>query len=536
MNARARVLLVGPQEQENLALGYLGGALETAGHEVHVVGFANRDDGPGVLRAASRQVPDLVGLSMAFQHTIGDFAWLVEALRQAGYRGHLTCGGLVPTFWYQELLADLPGLDTVVRHDGERTLVAMADCLARQQTPCELVGVVWRGPTGIVVGPIRPPEGHLDRLPWPRRDRVPFSVTGVRTAFMLGSRGCYADCAYCAIGAYVRSSGGARYRLRTPEAMAEEMAFLYRDRGVRAYFLQDDLFVLPHESRALERMQRLRSALDANGVGAVALWVKSRPESLTPKVLEQAKELGVVHLFLGIENASDTRLRYLGRSHRAADCRRALELCRQYGIGPSFNLMLFDPESTLDDVGCNLTFAEENLDLPWNVCRTEVYAGTRIFQELRQQGRLQGDYRSHGYRMRDARSEVMFRILRVSLHERALSRDSLLNRLITLAVSWQMLERVFSPDAVGDLGVEVGKVMIAAHQDTLVQLRQTLDFVRDVAPADSRAVRQHARSTGLAAAARDAAWRSQCDALWARMNLRGRQLAETWSCGRRAML
>jgi hypothetical protein len=527
MNARARVLLVGPQEQENLALGYLGGALEAAGHAVETVAFASRDEGPGVLRAVLNLEPDLVGLSMAFQHTLGDFAWLVDALRSGGYRGHLTCGGLVPTFWYEELLRDLPGLDSVVRHDGERTLVEMVDCLARKQNPEGLLGLVWRGPSGIVVGPIRPPERDLDRLPWPRRDPVAYSVTGVRTAFLLGTRGCYADCAYCAIGAYVRSGGGPRYRLRTPEAMAEEMAFLYHDRGIRAFFLQDDLFVLPHEDRAVERIRRLKSELDAQGVGPVALWVKSRPESITPKVLEQAKELGVVHVFLGIENVSETRLRYLGRSHRAVDCRRALELCRRYGIGPSFNLMLFDPESTLDDVSCNLAFAEENLDLPWNVCRTEVYAGTVLFQQLQRQGQLQGDYRSHAYTIRDPRCEVMFRILRVSLNERALARDSLLNRLITLAVSLKMLERVFSPAALRDLRTEVGELTLGVHQDTLGQLRETLDFVSRVDPGDSSAIRDYARFTGLAAAGCDADWRTSADDLWARMNLRGRQLVET---------
>jgi hypothetical protein len=84
------------------------------------------------------------------------------------------------------------------------------------------------------------------------------------------------------------------------------------------------------------------------------------------------------HIFMGIENVSPARLRYLGRKHGPADARRALALCRDQGLFASFNLMLFDPDCTLEDVVDNLAFAEENLDLPWNICRTELYCGTPL--------------------------------------------------------------------------------------------------------------------------------------------------------------
>jgi hypothetical protein len=81
--------------------------------------------------------------------------------------------------------------------------------------------------------------------------------------------------------------------------------------------------------------------------------------------------------------------------------------------------------------------------LPWNVCRTEVYSGTALRDRLEAEGRLEGDYRSYGYRMRDSRAEVLFRIVRVSLHERALAIESLLNRLISLSFARQLDERYF---------------------------------------------------------------------------------------------
>lgn len=59
--------------------------------------------------------PHLVGLAIAFQYSIDDFLLLVGGLRERGYRGHITCGGHVPTFCYRELLDDAPDLDLAAR-------------------------------------------------------------------------------------------------------------------------------------------------------------------------------------------------------------------------------------------------------------------------------------------------------------------------------------------------------------------------------------------------------------------------------------
>ena len=56
---------------------------------------------------------------------------------------------------------------------------------------------------------------------------------------------------------------------------------------------------------------------------------------------------------------------YLGRTHAPGDDVSALAHCRDAGIVPSFNFMLFDPDCSLDDFGDTLKLAESHLDLPW---------------------------------------------------------------------------------------------------------------------------------------------------------------------------
>jgi len=519
-----KAVLVGPIQQENLALGYLASYARARGHDAVTVPYAYRKGLDQTIETVLAEAPDLVGLGIAFQNNVDDYALLLHTRRERGYTGHLTAGGHVGTFCWEELLAELPGLDTVVRHDGEDTLVEMLDALARGESPRNIAGLVWREGDRAVRGPVRVAAGDLDRLPWPKRSAEPYVVGGMTVDFLITARGCVGECSYCSIAAYT-SEQKKSYRLRAPEAVADEIAFAYHERAARVFFVQDDLFVLPGERAAIARMESVRRAIDKRGVGDVVFWIKGRPENITRRVAQAARAMGAIHMFLGVENASAKRLKYLGRTHLPIHNDSAIDNCRAAGIVPSFNFMLFDPDCALDDVATTLEMAERNLDLPWNVCRTEIYSGTALRNRLAEEGRLQGNWRSWGYRMRDERAEVMFRILRVSLHERALAIDSVLNRLISLSFARQLHAHFFPSDttttldrAVTDLGVEV-------RRDTVARLRTALEVVRSDVWKDSRAMQRFAIEQRLAIGAMDMPLRRRTERLWDHFHARGRMLS-----------
>jgi hypothetical protein len=310
--------------------------------------------------------------------------------------------------------------------------------------------------------------------------------------------------------------------MRAPAAVACEIEHLYQ-RGARAFFVQDDLFVLTSEAATLARVAALTEELRARGIEDAVFWVKGRPDSVTAPVLQALRALGAIHLFLGVESAVAERLAYLGRSHQPADNVRAIAMCREHGIVPSFNLMIFDPDCSLEQVMASAAFAREHVDLPWNLCRTEIYSGTGLYRRLTAEGRLQGDYRSYGYRMRDERAELMFRVLRVALHERAFAFDSLLNRLISLSFARQLHERYFPGPATASLSRQVLDLVRAVHADTL----DILDEAHALAACQQlgrEETRQRAIGMALAAARRALPWHAQADHLWEHLDLRGRSL------------
>ncbi len=518
------VALVGPSLQGNLALEYLSAAAAAKGYRAPLVSFNSRDEAPACARAIADLDPDVVGLSITFQSTLDDHLELVKLLRKYGYRGHVTCGGHVPTFCYRELLEAAPEIDSVARHEGEQTLVALLDAVAAGRPVRDITGLVWREGRGIEVGPTRPLLADLDSLPPPRRPYEPLVVGGAPLAVMLTSRGCIGECAYCCLRAFGKDAGGRRFRMRDPDAIAEEIAGEYHRRGVRVIILQDDLFVLPSERKSVDRMNAIARSLEARGVERVLFWLKGRPETITPAVAEAARGMGAIHMFLGVENAAPDRLRYLGRTHTRRDNELAVARCLDQGIRSSFNIMLFDPDCSLEEIDANLSFAEQFLYLTWNICRTEIYPGTPLLDRLRSEDRLQGDWRAYGYQMRDPRAEMMFRVLRISFNQRAFHNESLLNNLINLSFTRHVHEALLPGPATAAMSRRVDRLIAEVYRDTVDELRRISAFAAAASLDDIEKSRRFAIETALCLNERDNLWAREVERLAFFLDARGARI------------
>src|SRR5207237_1550500 len=128
-----------------------------------------------------------------------------------------------------------------------------------------------------------PPERHL----------------GVKTAFLVGSRGCYADCDYCSIFAWHEAAVGKRYRLRTPANIAEEMAGLYHERGVRFFVFHDDNFFLPSAAPNRRQFEALHLEFQKHGIQDIGLMLKLRPNDCDRENMLLLKEMGLLRAFVG---------------------------------------------------------------------------------------------------------------------------------------------------------------------------------------------------------------------------------------------
>lgn len=207
------VLLVGYEDEENLGLRSMASFLVEKGIDVEILPCQNVSK-EGILKQINKRNPKIIGFSLIFQRMIFDFAELIDYLRNNGVKSHFTIGGHFPTLEYEKILELLPGLDTVVRHEGELTLLDLYRHLKSQSQWSEIRGIAYRRNGAIEVTSPRPLIQDLNSLPFPVREDKMRDHRGVGVCSILASRGCYYDCSFCSVQEFYSGAPGPRRRSR----------------------------------------------------------------------------------------------------------------------------------------------------------------------------------------------------------------------------------------------------------------------------------------------------------------------------------
>ncbi|HJZ83235.1 MAG TPA: cobalamin B12-binding domain-containing protein, partial [Pyrinomonadaceae bacterium] len=186
------VMLVGFQNQGNLGLGYLAAVLRRHGYSVQVLDIESPPE--EIVRVAHDLKPFLIGFSLIFQFYIDRYAALLYLLRSEGFAGHFTMGGHFPSLSYEHTLELVPELDSVVRFEGEATLLELADAIGTGKDWRQIPGLAYRQEGQVVLTAPRPLVEDLDQLPYPEREYEPNLVLGRSIMPILASRGCARTC------------------------------------------------------------------------------------------------------------------------------------------------------------------------------------------------------------------------------------------------------------------------------------------------------------------------------------------------------
>lgn len=479
--------LVGPEIEENLSLRHLASSLGRAAFDCEILPFNAPEQLAAVLDAvlARPESPLAVALSLAFQWRALDFLALALGLRERGYRGHVTAGGHFGTFAAAELLRDFPQLDSLCRHESEELVVELALALRDGKPLTGIRGLAARDSAGAVaLAPLRSPP-DLATLPWPDRRGEAARCLGHGIAAMVSSRGCYARCAFCCIAAWHEQTlPGKRFRLRPVEDVAREMAWLQAEKGRDVFIFHDDNFFLPRPQDSLERVHALADAVERLGMGRFATVVKARPNDATEDVFRAMRDrLGCVRVFLGVESDSGQGLATLGRKIVSEQNHAALEvMTARLGLYVCFNLLVFDPDTTLTTLEENLRFMEQFGENPFNFGRVELYAGTPLLERMQAERRCTGDYLGWDYRLADPEIQRTFELSMEAFHERNFSGRSLANHLMGTRFDVE-IARHFHPDRYvpqwRDRALELNRRL---SRDSVAGLREIVAFVREKGP------------------------------------------------------
>ena len=385
----ARVLLVAFEDQDNLGVRYLASFLRKHGHEATIVAFGNAAP---VIEAAARIDPDIIGFSLIFQYMVPEFREAIAELRAAGTRAHVTVGGHYASFEPGALLTAIPDLDSVVRFEGEETLLELAETIVTGGDWHSIAGLAFRGDDGgAVLTASRQGTRTLDDYPWPDRDDIRYEEQEMPTASILGSRGCPWQCSFCSIITFYEGNGTKGRRRRNPIDVVDEMEHLHRDRGVEVLLWQDDDF-LGGGRDAVRWAHTVAAESIRRGLHHSLRWkISCRSDEAKRASLEPLVEAGLTHVYLGVESGDADDLRDLNKRLLPDVHLRAGEALRDLGLSFDFGFMLLQPWSTVTSVRNNIHFLRAFAGDGYTgatFCRMLPYVGTAAEKRLRDEDRL----------------------------------------------------------------------------------------------------------------------------------------------------
>jgi radical SAM superfamily enzyme YgiQ (UPF0313 family) len=404
------MVLVGPEAEDNLGIRYIAAVLREKGFRFVILPHSPERI-PENVESVLGLSPRLLGISVIAQARMEENLDLIGHLRRRGYGGHITLGGHFPTFAHGDILRDHPEIDSVVLFEGEFTAPELLDSLDHPERWSEIRGLAYRRGGEVVTTPTRPLTADLDSLPYPVRDET-FTYEGIGFTSILGSRGCSHNCSFCSIRSFYGLAGGPTLRLRRPEAVAEEMERLYRERDVRFFYFRDDSFI-QRGPAGRERMHAFAGEIERRGLH-ILFTVACRPDGVERETFERLRRVGLRYVFIGVESGVQRGLDYFQKGYAVDVNLRALEVLEDLAIPAELGFIIFDPYGTLPEFAENVRFLRRALQSGLNTAVLSYlspYLGTPVEKRLRSEGRLVGSPYEPSYCLSSPQMDLLLRLV-----------------------------------------------------------------------------------------------------------------------------
>jgi radical SAM superfamily enzyme YgiQ (UPF0313 family) len=465
------VALIGYQDQGNLGMGYLAATLQREGWSVEMIDV--REGAEKIAARFKHAQPLVVGFSLIFQFFLPQFRRVATHLREVGVTSHFAIGGHYPSLCHDEVLQLFPELDSVVRFEGELTLLDLVERLSAGDDWHSVPGIAYVRDEQIVESEPRHLTADLDSLPLPYRPFDAEQIIGFPTLPLLASRGCAHRCSFCSIHMFYRTAPGKVVRVRKPALVIEEMLELYRQQRVRIFLFQDDDFPVWDSPVARKWVDELVDRLHETGLADNVLWkISCRAQYVEPELFTRLRDAGLFIVYMGIESGVESGLEILNKRLSVEQNLTAVRILKELGIHCAYGFMLLDPSSTFESVRENAQFLRQitgDGSTATRFCRMLPYGGTPIRDLLRAQGRLRGDVMYPDYSFLDPRLNEYWQLLsqaaRFWIDDHGLAND--FNR------AWEELDiaRRLVPGVVGEPDYRARlRALTAESNDRLLQV------------------------------------------------------------------
>jgi hopanoid biosynthesis associated radical SAM protein HpnJ len=188
-------------------------------------------------------------------------------------------------------------------------------------------------------------------------------------------RGCPAQCTFCL---WPQTIGGHRYRVRSPQNVADEMAYLKRSfPQVQEFFFDDDTF-----TANLPRARAIARQLAPLGL----TWSCNSRANLDYDTVKLLKDCGLRLLLVGYESGNEQILKNIKKGLTVEEMRRFTRACHQAGVVIHGTFVLGLPVETPQTIEESIRFARELDVFSIQVSLAAPYPGTELYEQARLNG------------------------------------------------------------------------------------------------------------------------------------------------------
>ena len=324
--------------------------------------------------------PDVIGVT-AFTVQLVDVHKTIQACKKAGVKRVVVGGPHVNDF--PQECRDLPGVDAVVKGEGQQPMLDLVNVWAR--------GEEAKGMPGIMAhkdDPVPQEDVYFsnDLDDYPIIDRTLseykryYDVMGAGGIFttMISSRGCPYRCTFC-------NTPRHRYRVATPGRVCDEIAACM-ELGIKEIYFVDDTFNITNK-----RVHELCDEIIARGL-EFSWTVRFRVKGVDRPLLEKMKAAGCSRIQFGVEQGTEEGLLRLKKDVTSREIEHAFALCREIGIRTVAYFMIGTPvERSRQDV---LDTIEYSIKLKPDFVMYNIltpFPGTTLYDEGMRDGVLDFD-------------------------------------------------------------------------------------------------------------------------------------------------
>jgi radical SAM superfamily enzyme YgiQ (UPF0313 family) len=282
------------------------------------------------------------------------------------------------------------GADVIIRGEGELTLQALMEFLdnptaqPRDEGLAQIAGIAYLDAQGEVQVTVpRAVMKNLDELPFPAWDLVAveryrhiwLERHGYYSLNMVTTRGCPYHCNWCA-----KPIWGQRYNVRSPENVAEELAWLKQNFQPDHIWFADDIMGLKPGW-----IQRFADEVEKRGIRTPFKCLSRSDLLLYEDTVEAMRRAGAKTIWMGAESGSQKILDAMDKGTKVEQIYESRRQLAQAGIETGFFLQFGYLGETREDIELTLKMVRELMPDDIGISVSYPLPGTKFYDKVKAQ-------------------------------------------------------------------------------------------------------------------------------------------------------